>query len=76
MKTRWGSCNTRARRVWFNLELAKKPAQCLEYVVVHELMHLLERNHNDRFKALMDQHLPMWRTCREELNRAPLGHTE
>ncbi len=74
MKTRWGSCNIRARRVWFNLELAKKPAQCLEYVVVHELVHLLERNHNARFKALMDQHLPTWRACREELNRAPLGH--
>jgi hypothetical protein len=74
MKTRWGSCNIRARRVWFNLELAKKPARCLEYVVVHELVHLLERNHNARFKALMDWHLPMWRTCREALNRAPLGH--
>lgn len=74
MKTRWGSCNIRARRVWFNLELVKKPARCLEYVVVHELMHLLERNHNARFKALMDQHLPTWRNCREELNRAPLGH--
>jgi predicted metal-dependent hydrolase len=74
MKTRWGSCNIRARRVWFNLELAKKPARCLEYVVVHELVHLLERNHNARFKALMEQHLPTWRACREELNRAPLGH--
>jgi hypothetical protein len=74
MKTRWGSCNIRARRVWFNLELAKKPARCLEYVVVHELVHLLERNHNTRFKALMEQHLPTWRACREELNRAPLGH--
>jgi predicted metal-dependent hydrolase len=76
MKTRWGSCNIRARRVWFNLELAKKPARCLEYVVVHELVHLLERNHNARFKALMEQHLPTWRACREELNRAPLGHNE
>ena len=75
MKTRWGSCNTRARRVWFNLELAKKPARCLEYVVVHELVHLLERNHGDRFKALMDRYLPAWRGCREELNQAPLGHT-
>ncbi len=74
MKIRWGSCNIRARRVWFNLELAKKPVQCLEYVVVHELVHLLERNHNARFKALMEQHLPTWRACREELNRAPLGH--
>ena len=76
MKTRWGSCNISARRVWFNLELAKKPVRCLEYVVVHELVHLLERNHNDRFKALMDQHLPTWRACRDELNRAPLGHEQ
>ena len=76
MKTRWGSCNTHARRVWFNLELAKKPAQCLEYVVVHELLHLLERNHNDRFKALMDAYLPHWRLIREELNSAPLGHEQ
>ena len=74
MKTRWGSCNIRARRVWFNLELAKKPMRCLEYVVVHELVHLLERNHGDRFKALMDRYLPAWRGCREELNRAPLGY--
>lgn len=76
MKTRWGSCNIRARRVWFNLELVKKPAQCLEYVVVHELLHLLERNHNDRFKALMDAYLPHWRLIREELNNAPLGHEQ
>lgn len=53
-----GSCNTDAHRVWFNLELAKKPERCLEYLVVHELMHLLERAHNDRFKALLDRHLP------------------
>jgi predicted metal-dependent hydrolase len=76
MKTRWGSCNINARRVWFNLELAKKPMHCLEYVVVHELLHLLERKHGDRFKALMDRHLPTWRICREELNRAPLGHEQ
>lgn len=74
MKTRWGSCNIRARRVWFNLELAKKPAQCLEYVVVHELVHLLERKHGNRFLALMDQFMPQWRLHREELNRAPLGY--
>ncbi len=54
MKTKWGSCNPSARRVWFNLELAKKPEQCLEYIVVHELVHLLERHHNERFTALMD----------------------
>jgi predicted metal-dependent hydrolase len=74
MKTRWGSCNPAAHRVWFNLELAKKPDRCLEYLVVHELVHLLERHHNDRFKAVLDKHLPHWRSIREELNRAPLGH--
>lgn len=74
MKTKWGSCNVNARRIWLNLELAKKPVQCLEYIVVHELMHLLERNHTERFTALMDRHLPDWRTRREVLNRSPLGH--
>ncbi len=76
MKTRWGSCNINARRVWFNLELAKKPAPCLEYIVVHELVHLLERKHGDQFTALIDRHLPTWRACREALNRAPLGHEQ
>ena len=71
MKTRWGSCNIKARRVWFNLELAKKSAPCLEYVVVHELAHLLERNHGPRFKAVMDRYLPDWRSRREALNRIP-----
>jgi predicted metal-dependent hydrolase len=74
MKTRWGACNIKARRIWLNLELAKKPVQCLEYIVVHELMHLLERHHNDRFMTLMDQHLSNWRVYRDELNQAPLGH--
>jgi len=74
MKTKWGACNIHARRIWLNLELAKKPVQCLEYIVIHELMHLLERHHNDRFMALMDQHLSNWRVYRDELNQAPLGH--
>lgn len=74
MKTKWGSCNAAAHRVWFNLELAKKPAQCLEYIVVHELAHLLERHHNQGFLALMDAHMPQWRQSREMLNRTPLGH--
>ena len=74
MKTKWGSCNVSARRIWLNLELAKKPVQCLEYIVVHELVHLLERNHTERFTALMDRHLPDWRTRREVLNGSPLGH--
>ena len=71
MKTRWGSCNIRARRIWLSLELARKPAVCLEYVVVHELTHLLERRHNQRFVAYMDQFLPTWRLARAELNRLP-----
>jgi len=74
MKTRWGGCSIESGRIWLNLELAKKPIQCLEYVVVHELVHLIERHHNDRFVALMDQHLPGWRHRRRELAAAPLGH--
>jgi predicted metal-dependent hydrolase len=76
MKTKWGSCNIAARRVWFNLELAKKPTQCLEYIVVHELLHLQERHHNDRFTALMDANIPLWRHSRDMLNQAPLAHEE
>jgi predicted metal-dependent hydrolase len=74
MKTKWGACNPAARRIWLNLELARKPPQCLEYLVAHELAHLRERHHNDRFLALMDRHLPQWRQRRQELNSAPLGH--
>jgi predicted metal-dependent hydrolase len=74
MKTKWGACNVKAQRIWLNLELAKKPVQCLEYIVVHELMHLIERHHNDRFISLMDRHLPHWRLHRQELNSAPLAH--
>lgn len=74
MKTKWGTCNIEARRIWLNLELAKKPVQCLEYIVVHEMMHLLERHHSDRFVALMDRHLPQWQLYRSELNAAPLAH--
>lgn len=73
MKTKWGSCNIAARRIWLNLELAKKPIQCLEYIIVHELSHLIERHHNDRFVAIMNKHLPQWRRYREELNAAPLA---
>ena len=74
MKTRWGTCNIAARRIWLNLELAKKPASCLEYILVHEMVHLLERHHNERFKQVMDRLMPQWRLHREELNRAPLSH--
>jgi metallopeptidase YgjP-like protein/HsdM-like protein len=68
--------NPAARRVWLNLELAKKLMQCLEYVVVHELVHLLERNHTERFTALMESFIPHWRQYRAVLNRTPLGHEE
>lgn len=76
MKTRWGTCNPTAKRIWLNLELIKKPIHCLEYIIVHELMHLLEKHHNERFKALMDNYLPLWRQYREELNRQILGDEE
>ena len=76
MKTRWGSCNASARRIWLNSELAKKPDACLEYILVHEMVHLLERHHNERFRELMDRLIPIWRMRREELNRAPLSHEE
>jgi predicted metal-dependent hydrolase len=76
MKTRWGGCSPAARRIWLNLELAKKPPQCLEYLIAHELAHLIERHHDSRFTALMDRHLPNWHLYRQELNAAPLGHAE
>jgi hypothetical protein len=74
MKTKWGTCNIRAHRIWLNLELAKRPERCLEYVVVHEMVHLLERYHNAHFKGLMDQFYPQWRLVRDELKREPLAH--
>lgn len=74
MKTKWGSCNIQAKRIWLNLELAKKPPECLEYILVHELVHLLERKHNERFKGYMDRLLPDWRERRDLLNRMPLAH--
>jgi len=74
MKTKWGSCNVEAHRIWLNLELIKKPPRCLEYIIVHEMVHLLERKHNERFIELIDHFLPQWRQYREELNRAPLSH--
>ena len=74
MKTKWGSCNPRAGRIWLNLELVKKPPECLEFVLVHELVHLREQTHGARFVALMGEAMPHWRLHREELNRAPLAH--
>jgi len=76
MKTKWGSCSIAAGRIWLNLELAKTPLRCLEYIIVHELAHLLERQHGDRFVALLDRVMPQWQQCRAELNQVPLGHEE
>lgn len=74
MKTKWGTCNIEAKRIWLNLELAKKPIPCIEYIVVHEMVHLLERNHNDRFVAYMNKYLPGWKSVKQELNRLPVSH--
>ena len=76
MKTRWGTCNLKAKRIWLNLELAKKPAQCLEFIVVHEMVHLLERNHNDRFISLLDKFMPEWKFYKDELIRLPIRHDD
>ena len=74
MKTKWGSCNPRAKTIRLNTELAKKPRECLEYIVVHELVHMLEPTHNERFTRLMDQHLPKWQSYRQLLNSLPLQY--
>jgi predicted metal-dependent hydrolase len=74
MKTKWGSFSPMTRRIWLNLELAKKPPRCLEYIVVHEMMHLHERHHNERFVKLMNQHFPQWKNLKTELNQQPLKH--
>ncbi len=74
MKTKWGSCNIEARRIWLNLELAKKPLNCIEYIIVHEMVHLLQRRHNENFIALMDKFLPNWRYSRELLNKSTLSY--
>jgi len=76
MRTKWGVCNIEAGRIWINLELAKKSKNCLEYIIVHEMVHLLERHHNDRFISHMNRLLPHWRLLRDELNKAPLSHVD
>jgi predicted metal-dependent hydrolase len=76
MKTKWGTCNPKAKRIWLNTELAKKPIESIEYILIHEMVHLLERNHNEKFMAHMDKFSPKWKYLREELNRSPLGHVE
>jgi hypothetical protein len=74
MKTKWGTCSREAGRIWLNLELIKKPLHCIEYIIVHEMLHLLERKHNENFILHMDKFLPKWRFCKEELNKSPLRH--
>ncbi|NCP86662.1 MAG: hypothetical protein CO094_00670 [Anaerolineae bacterium CG_4_9_14_3_um_filter_57_17] len=76
MKTKWGSCHSSKHNIRINSELAQKPPACLEYVVVHELAHLLEPSHNKVFVSLMNQFMPQWRQLRDELNRIPLTHQE
>ena len=76
MKTKWGTCNIKEKRIWINLELAKKPIVCLEYIILHELIHLIERHHNDNFLAYMEKNMPQWKFHKEELNRLPISHAE
>ena len=76
MKTRWGSCKQDTGIIRLNTDLARKPPECLEYILVHELAHLLEHTHNARFVAIMDYHLPNWRMYRQTLNTAPLAHVD
>jgi len=73
LKTKWGSCNRESRHIWFNTELAKKHPDCLEYILVHEMAHYVERNHGERFTKLMDRYLPDWRSRRDQLNGSPLA---
>ena len=76
MKTKWGSCNIEDQRIWLNLELAKKPVSCTEYILVHEMIHFFERHHTERFRQLMEYYLPDWRLRKDELNASPLAHEE
>ena len=76
MKTNWGTCNIEKKRILINLELAKKPLHCLEYVILHEMVHLLERHHNERFLYYMDSFLPNWKQIRTELNKLPVNHAD
>ena len=76
MTTRWGSCNVKTRKIWFNLQLAKKPIDCLEYVILHELAHLKVKNHGEQFVAIIDCHMPNWREIRKKLNDEILDYME
>jgi predicted metal-dependent hydrolase len=76
MKTKWGTCNQKHQRIWLNLELAKNPQRCIEYVVVHEMTHLIEKNHTEKFKAKLKEYLPNWMHTKVELNSAPLSYSK
>jgi predicted metal-dependent hydrolase len=76
MKTKWGSCNSASKSIRLNTDLAKKPPECLEYIIVHEMAHLVVRHHDDQFSALMDNCLPGWRLLRQTLNNAPLADAD
>ncbi|MCG3417553.1 M48 family metallopeptidase [Oceanobacillus jordanicus] len=76
MRTKWGACNINKKRIWINLQLAKKPVECLEYVVIHELVHLIEKNHTNRFHALVEEFYPTWKEARKLLAEMPLDYIE
>jgi len=76
MKTKWGTCNSKDSRVWLNLELAKKPSHCIDYVFVHELVHLIEKKHSERFMQLLESMLPHWERTKIELNSTALGYSK
>jgi predicted metal-dependent hydrolase len=74
MKTKWGTSNRQDHRIWLNLELAKKPPKCIEYVLVHEITHFMVKNHTEEFKELLKSFMPNWIQVRKELNKNPLGY--
>jgi len=76
MKTKWGSCKSKSKKIIINLELAKKPISCLEYILVHEMIHFLEKNHSDKFKAYMDSFMPKWKQFKTQLNKYPLSYSD
>ena len=76
MKTKWGTCNANVRRIWLNLELAKKPVEYLEYILAHEMIHLIERHHNEQFITYLNKFIPKWKHYKEELNRSALGYVD
>jgi len=76
MTTRWGTCNPKTKKIWLNLQLAKKTPECLEYIILHELIHFLEKHHNERFISLMDKYMPMWREIKSTLNGQTLDYME